>query len=137
MTDFPEDEELEHLREKRRRELENEISSAGKCMVDIIKEENFDGFLNSNNRTVIDFWAEWCGPCRMVGPVIEKLAHEFEDQVAFGKCNTDECPGITAKFQISAIPTIMFFENGTLVNKLIGAYPEPSLRQAVKEVFRI
>lgn len=137
MKDIPEDAELERLREKRRKEIEEKMSKTGKGMVDILTEENFETYINENRRVVVDFWAEWCGPCRMVGPVVEKLAKEFENDVSFGKCNTDECLRIATGFQISAIPTLMFFENGNLVNKLIGAYPEPSLRQAVKEVFRI
>lgn len=137
MADIPDDQELELLREKRRKELEDKMSSTGKANVEIVTEANFEAYIQSKDRVVIDFWAEWCGPCRMVGPVVEKLALEFEGQVAFAKCNTDECQGIAAGFQISAIPTLMFFENGVLVNRLIGAYPEPSLRQAVKDVFKL
>ena len=75
---------------------------------------------------VIDFWAEWCGPCRMVAPVIEELSREYSGQVTFAKCNTDENPGIAGGFGISAIPTIILFRDGNAADIVVGAYFEGS-----------
>lgn len=80
--------------------------------------------------TVIDFWAEWCGPCRMVGPVIEELA-EDNPNIAIGKVNVDENPKSAADFGIRSIPAVLFFKNGELVDKLIGANPKSAYQDKI------
>jgi thioredoxin 1 len=129
------DDELQQIREKKLREMREEMSRRKKVGVLLVEEANFQEFINKNTAVVIDFWAEWCGPCRMVGPIVEKLAQEFEGRVAFGKCNTDHNPRIAMNFQISAIPTLLFFSHGKLVNRVIGAYPEDALRAQVARSF--
>jgi len=81
---------------------------------------------------VIDCWASWCGPCQMVGPVIEELAKEMQGKVVFGKLNVDENPATSAKHQIMSIPTLLVFKNGDLVDRLVGAYPKEELKKKLE-----
>jgi thioredoxin 1 len=84
--------------------------------------------------TVVDFWAPWCGPCRIVGPVIEELAEEMDGEVRFAKVNVDESPAIAQRFQVRSIPTIGFFMGGEPVGAVVGAYPKPALKQVIEQV---
>ncbi|HZD43361.1 MAG TPA: thioredoxin [Methanomicrobiales archaeon] len=132
------DDELEELRKKRLEEMERSFQKKeGGGGVITITESEFQSMLSTHPRLVIDFWAEWCGPCRMVGPIIEQLADEFSGNVTFGKCNTDENPRIATKFGISAIPTIMLFANGQLVDRIIGAYPRDTIRARIVRAFQL
>lgn len=83
---------------------------------------------------VVDFWAPWCAPCRMVAPVIESLAEEYEGRVRFGKLNVDESPGVASRYGIRSIPTIGIFRDGEAVNGVVGAVPKQVLIQAIEEV---
>ncbi|MCP1714418.1 thioredoxin 1 [Methanocalculus alkaliphilus] len=130
------DDELEYLREKRARdrlaEIEKKRSFQG---VVPISEKSFSGFIAENRFAVVDFWAEWCGPCRRVAPVVEALAHEMAGLVAFAKCNTDESPAIARKFGITAIPTIILYANGTMIDRVTGAVPKETLRSVIIRAF--
>ncbi len=84
-------------------------------------DENIQEAIKSGKPVVVDFWAEWCGPCRMVGPVIEELAHEYEGKVIIGKLDIEENTETPMQYGIRNIPTILFFKNGELVDKQIGA----------------
>ena len=81
---------------------------------------------------VIDCWAPWCGPCRMIGPIIEELAKEMQGKIVFGKLNVDENPQTSMKYRIMSIPTLLVFKNGGLVDQLIGAMPKEMLMQKLK-----
>jgi thioredoxin 1 len=81
---------------------------------------------------VIDCWAPWCGPCRMIGPVIEELAKELKGKIVFGKLNVDENPQTSMKYKIMSIPTLLVFKNGALVDRLVGAMPKEMLIQKLK-----
>ncbi len=83
--------------------------------------------------TVIDFWAPWCAPCRMVAPIVESLAEEYEGRVRFAKVNVDEAPAVASKYGIRSIPTIGVFRNGEAVNGVVGAVPKQVLIQAIEE----
>jgi thioredoxin 1 len=89
---------------------------------------------NTEGVTVVDFWAPWCGPCRMVGPVIEELAEEYEGRVRFAKVNVDDNQQIAGSFGIRSIPTIGFFKNGEAVGGVVGAYPKEALQQVIEDV---
>ena len=80
--------------------------------------------LDSDKLTVVDFWAEWCGPCRAIGPVIEELAKEYEGKVNIGKLNVDHNPEVSMNYGITSIPAILFIKNGQVVDKLVGAQPK-------------
>lgn len=90
-----------------------------------ITDGNFEEVvMKSNKPVVVDFWAAWCGPCRMVGPIIEEMANEYGDKAVIGKVDVDHNPGVSAQFGIRNIPTILFIKNGEIVDKLVGAAPK-------------
>ena len=84
-------------------------------------DKTFSDIISSDKPVLVDFWAEWCGPCRMVGPVVEELASDYEGRAVVAKVDVDSNPEISVKYGIRSIPTLMFFKNGELVDKIIGA----------------
>jgi thioredoxin 1 len=93
-----------------------------------ITDANFDELvLKSDKPVLVDFWAEWCGPCRMVGPVVEEISKEYADTAVVGKVNVDNNPGISIKYGIRNIPALLYFKNGEIVDKQIGAVPKSVL----------
>ncbi|MFC5271506.1 thioredoxin [Adhaeribacter terreus] len=94
-----------------------------------ITDANFEEIINSDKPVLVDFWAEWCGPCRMVGPVVEELAGEYEGKAIIGKVDVDANPQTSAKFGIRSIPTLLVFKNGQVVDKQVGAVPKNVLAQ--------
>lgn len=98
-----------------------------------ITDSNFETeVLGSDKVTMIDFWAEWCGPCRVVGPFVEELANEYTGKAVIGKVDVDNNPGISAKYGIRNIPTILFIKNGEVVDKQVGAVPKNVLEEKLK-----
>lgn len=96
-------------------------------MVTELTETNFDDFVDGNKCALIDCWAPWCGPCRRMGPIIEELSNDLEGKVAVAKLNTDEAPGISARFEISAIPTLLIFKDKVLIDSLVGLRPKQDI----------
>ncbi|MBR0180699.1 MAG: thioredoxin [Prevotella sp.] len=92
-----------------------------------ITSENFESLKNGQEPLVVDFWATWCGPCRMVGPVISKLAEKYDGKIVVGKCDVEDNEDLASEFGIRNIPTILFFKGGEVVDKVVGAQSEAKL----------
>lgn len=89
--------------------------------------------LGSDKLTVVDFWAEWCGPCRAIGPVIEDLSKEYNGKIKVGKVNVDHNPEVSINYGITSIPAILFFKNGQVVDKLVGAQPKGNFVKKIEQ----
>jgi len=102
-----------------------------------LKSAEFENeVLRSQTPTVVDFYADWCGPCRMVSPIIEQLSKEYEGKMKFVKLNTDENPDVAMKYGIMSIPTIMIFKNGQVASTVIGAGPATMYKQKIDAVLK-
>lgn len=99
-----------------------------------ITDASFEEVLKSGKPVVIDFWAEWCGPCRMVGPIVEELANDYADKVVIGKVDVDSNDEITSKYGIRNIPTILFFKDGEIVDKQVGAAQKSVLVEKIDKL---
>ena len=103
-------------------------------MAQNITSENFDELVSSGKPMILDFWASWCGPCRRVGPIIEELANDYEGQVIVGKCDIEEDEDLPMRFGVRNIPTILFFKNGEVVDKQVGAAARPVFEEKLKSI---
>lgn len=100
--------------------------------IKLTKDSFNNEVLNSDKPVLVDFWATWCGPCMMLSPVIEEIAREYEDAIKVGKINVDEEPELSAQFGIESIPTLLLFENGKIVNKMVGFRPKADIEAMLK-----
>ena len=100
----------------------------------VITSENFESLKNGDKPLVVDFWATWCGPCRMIGPIISKLAEKYDGQIVVGKCDVEDNDELAAEFGIRNIPTILFFKNGQIIDKVVGAQSEAKLDEKFQSI---
>jgi thioredoxin 1 len=130
---------LEMIKKKKLEQLKKQYMNGGKTMeknwpdtpIHLI-DADIDETIKKFPTLVIDCWAPWCGPCRMIGPVIEELAKEMQGKIVFGKLNVDENPQTSMKHGIMSIPTMLVFKNGQLVDRFVGAMPKEMLLQKLK-----
>ena len=101
-----------------------------------ITDAHFEELLGTGKPMVLDFWAEWCGPCRMVSPIIDELAQEYEGRVTIGKMNVDENDDVVGRFGIRNIPTVIFFKNGEMVDKIVGATSKDKFKEKVENLLK-
>jgi thioredoxin 1 len=101
-----------------------------------VDDSNFDEVVVKSNKPVmVDFWAEWCGPCRMIAPIIEEISKEYSERALIVKCDVDNSPGVAAKFGIRNIPTVLYFKDGKVADKQVGAVPKNNFVSKLNALF--
>jgi len=128
-----EDEELERIRRRKMEDLLRRRNTASEPISEPIEvtDSNFHEVVRSSRLVVIDCWAQWCAPCRMMAPIIDELAKEYAGKILFGKLNVDENPEVPGQYQIMSIPTFLVFKDGVLVDRIVGAMPKKILEQRI------
>jgi len=121
---------LVEMMQKARAQLETAARNDGKPI--LLSDASFSSEISKYPLMVVDFWAAWCGPCRMVAPIIEQLAKEYAGRVAFGKLNVDENPLTSGEFEVQSIPTLLIFRNGEAVDGIVGAVPKYQIESKIK-----
>lgn len=132
--------ELEEIRVKKLQEYWNDMNPPSVILERKmpnspieISDEDFASTIQDYDFLVVDCWAPWCGPCRILSPIIDELARDYEGKVVFGKLNTDENRGVATKFGIMSIPTLLFIKNGKLVDTVIGAVPREGIESKLRK----
>ena len=98
-----------------------------------IKNAEFESFIKQDKPVVIDFWAPWCGPCRMLAPVLEEVSEAYGEKIAVGKVNVDDCPELARQFRVMNIPTLLLFRGGELVDRQVGFKPAAALKEMIEK----
>ena len=101
-------------------------------MPKVATNNNFEELLQDSKLVIVDFWATWCGPCRMLSPILDELEEEMPDQITVVKVNVDDADTVAAQYRIMSIPTLLFVKNGEIVDKTVGAMPKPALLEKIK-----
>ena len=101
-------------------------------MEKVITSTNFQEFLEAPGLLVIDFWATWCGPCRILAPTVDELANEFEGRATVAKCNVDDCEELAAQFGIRNIPSLVFVKNGAVIDRTVGVLPKQEIAAKIQ-----
>ncbi|WP_165077100.1 co-chaperone YbbN [Methanogenium sp. MK-MG] len=137
VDDISYEDELADLREKRLRDLNGGVNVPARPPGTVIEvtDMNIGDLIHAHHYLVVDCWTEWCGPCMTIAPVIDELAAEFAGTVTIGKCDADMNLETMQAFQISAIPTLLFFANGSLAGRLTGAHSGGAIRTSLLRVF--
>jgi thioredoxin 1 len=125
--------ELEEIRKRKMEEIRTDLEKANwPAEAMIVSDAGFEDFVSRYPLVVVDCWAEWCGPCKRVGPIIDSLAGQMQGDVVFGKLDTDQNQLTARKFQITAIPTLLVFKNGQLADRMVGALPKANIQEKLK-----
>jgi thioredoxin 1 len=124
------DPELAAIRQKMMAEMAERPAALDRPVE--VTDEAFVDFVRAHKLVVVDVWAAWCGPCRVIGPIVDELAREMAGEVAFGKLDADANPAVMQAFGIQGIPTLLVFKEGRLVDRLVGAMPKPMLAGAIR-----
>ena len=103
-------------------------------MATIATNATFDELLKDEKLVIVDFWAVWCGPCRMISPILDQISEEMADKVTVVKCNVDDCEDITMRYRIMNIPTLLYFKNGEMVDRTVGAMPKAALVEKIESL---
>lgn len=103
-------------------------------MAKVVTESNFEQIVTSSKVVMIDFWASWCGPCRILSPTVDEIASEWEGRATVAKCNVEDCEDIALKCGIRNIPALLFFKNGELADRLVGAVPKAEIENKLKSL---
>jgi len=131
--------ELDEIRRKKLEKLMSDLNKPSEPQIQypnkpiVITDKDLEQSATQYPLLILDCWAEWCGPCRTLGPIIEELANEMSGKVVFGKLNVDQNMAIANKYRISAIPTMLVFKNGRLIDKIVGAYPKGALAAKIQK----
>jgi thioredoxin 1 len=99
--------------------------------VQAVTDNDFDNVLNGGKPVFVDFWAPWCGPCRLIGPIVEELAPTYQGKAVITKMNVDDNPNVAQRYGVTSIPTLMMFKDGKLVDRMVGAAPKNALQQFI------
>lgn len=111
------------------------IQMAGKNIL-TLTDDNFAATIKSNNVVLVDFWAAWCGPCKMIGPIVEEIAGDFAGKLTVGKLNVDENRSVSTEYGIMSIPTLLFFKNGEIAEKIVGYKTKADIAKIVEKVLQ-
>jgi len=96
-------------------------------MAKVVTSANFADIVSGNQPVMVDFWASWCSPCRMLSPTVDEISGEYEEKAVVAKCNVDDCPDVAGQYGIRSIPTLLFFKGGQVVDRLVGAVPKSDI----------
>jgi len=125
------DEEIEKIKEKKLKEF---LRGFEKSNVIHLDSASLKALLKNESRPIlVDFWAEWCGPCRLLAPIFEKLSKKYSDKIVFAKVNVDECPDLAEEYGVMAVPTLILFVNGTEAERIVGLVPEKRIESLIKK----
>ena len=103
-------------------------------MAKVATNATFDELLQDEKLVIVDFWAVWCGPCRMIAPILDQISEEMADKVTVVKCNVDDCEDVAMRYRIMNIPTLLFFKNGEMIDRSVGAVPKSALVEKINSL---